>query len=217
LEGSDKAWLTSDSEFKESMKFACTLLITGEDFPIESSTMARCLVLDWSPIHNPGRLTNAQGLAHNLPALGREWLTGLSSNDAAVRAVFKDFDNSRSELFKELVVNENAVNPGRISSNLTLLRLIWKVALECPALAEVLEEFNNDFEEGIDSLVRRAPAETIAANEAVDFVDTLNELIGTGRAKLVRDGDGIVGQGNILGWIRADGEICINSQRLQRS
>jgi hypothetical protein len=108
------------------MKFACTLLITSEDFPIESSTMARCLVLDLSPIHNPGRLTNAQGLAHNLPALSREWLTGLSSNDAAVRAVFKDFDNSRSELFKELVVNENAVNPGRLSSNLTLLLLIGR-------------------------------------------------------------------------------------------
>jgi hypothetical protein len=118
-------------------------------------------------------------------------------------------EGDRSELFKELVVNENAVNAGRLSSNLTLLRMIWKVALGCPALAEVLEEFDNTFEESIDNLVRRAPAETIAANEEVDFVDTFNELIGTGRAKLVRDGDDTTGQGNILGWIRADGEICI--------
>jgi hypothetical protein len=50
LEGSDKARLTSDSELKDSAKFACTLIITGEDFPEESSTMARCLILDWSPI-----------------------------------------------------------------------------------------------------------------------------------------------------------------------
>ena len=155
LEGSDKARLTSDSEFKESLKFACTLLITGEDFPEESSTMARCLVLDWSPIHNPARLTNAQGLAHNLPALGREWLTWLSENSAIVEEVFKDFDSNRIEFFKELVVLENAINPGRLSSTLTLLRMIWKVALKCPALAEVLTEFNDDFEEGIDSLMKK--------------------------------------------------------------
>jgi hypothetical protein len=87
--------------------------------------------------------------------------------------------------------------------------LIWNAALKCPSLAEVLTEFNSDFEEGINSLMRRAPAETIAANEAVDFVDTLNELIGTGRAKLVSDGDDITGVKDVVGWIRDDGEVCI--------
>jgi hypothetical protein len=210
LEGSDKARLTSDSEFKESLKFACTLLITGEDFPLESSTMARCLVLDWSPIHSPARLSNAQNLAHNLPALGREWFTWLSANEATIEAILEDFESQRSKLYKELVVLENAVNPGRLSTNLTLLRSIWKVALECPALAEVLEPHDHDFEEGIEMLIKRAPAETIAANEAVDFVDTLNELIGTGRAKLApNDGFNISGRSDIVGWIRPDGEVCI--------
>lgn len=209
LEGSDKARLTSDSEFKESLKFACTLLITGEDFPIESSTMARCLVLDWSPIHSPTRLTEAQTLAHNLPALGREWLIWLSSNEATVEAVFKDFDSTRTELYKELVVLENAVNPGRLSSTLTLLKMIWKVALECPALAEVLTAHNTDFETGIDTLKNRAPAETIAANEAVEFVSTLNEMISTGRARLVRDGMDITGSMDVVGWIRSGDEVCI--------
>jgi hypothetical protein len=114
LEGSDKARLTSDSEFRDSLKFACTLIITGEDFPVESSTMARCLVMDWSPIHSPERLTHAQELAHNLPAIGREWLTWLSGNGEIVEGVFKDFEPSRSKLYKELVVLENAVNPGRL-------------------------------------------------------------------------------------------------------
>jgi hypothetical protein len=209
LEGSDKARLTSDSEFKESLKFACTPLITGEDFPMESSTMARCIVLDWSPIHSPARLTNAQGLAHNLPALGREWLKWLSENSSTVELIFKDFETSRTELYKELVVSSDAVNPGRLSSNITLLRLTWKVALKCPVLAEVLTEFNDAFEEGMDYLTRSAPEETTAANEAEDFVDTLTEIIGSGRAKLVSDGTDITGVKDVVGWIRNDGEVCI--------
>lgn len=209
LEGSDKSRLTSESEFKESLKFACTLLVTGEDFPQESSTMARCLVVDWSPIHDTARLTNAQGLAHNLPALGREWLTWLSENDAAVRVVLTDFERSRAELFKELVALEDAVNPGRLSTSLTLLRMIWNVALECPALTDVLAEFNEDFEKGIGSLMKSAPGDTTAANEAEDFVGTLNELIGSGRARLVRDNTEIGGLKDVVGWIRTDGEVCI--------
>ncbi len=209
LEGSDKARLTSDSEFKESLKFACTLLITGEDFPEESSTMARCLVVDWSPIHSSERLTRAQDKADNLPALGKEWLTWLSENHATVEDVFKDYESHRRGLYKDLVALDNAVNAGRLSTSLTLLQLIWAVALTCPALAKVLQEFSSDFKDGISSLLRRSPAEINAANEAEEFVETLNELIGTGQAKLVSDGTDMTGHKDVVGWVRQDGEVCI--------
>ena len=208
LEGSDKARLTSDSEFKDSLKFACTLLITGEDFPEESSTMARCLVVDWSQIQSSERLTRAQGLAHNLPALGKEWLTWLSENASSIGEIFGDYDRLRSDLYAELSVFDT-VNSGRLSTSITMLRLVWKIASKCPAFSDILPDFDKEFEEGVESLLKRSPAEINAANEAEDFVDTLNELIGTGQVRLVKDGTDNTGFRDVVGWVRPDGEVCI--------
>lgn len=211
LEGSDKARLSSDSEFKDSSKFACTLLITGEDFPEEPSTMARCPVLDWSPIIDSDRLTRAQNLAQNLPALGKEWLTWLSKNEATIEEVLKDYESTRSECYKEIIVLSDGINPGRVSAILTLLSMVWKIALKCPAFGEVLQEFSSHFEKGIADLMAKSPADIQTANEAENFVSSLNELIAAGRARLVQDGESIEGN-NVIGWRRLDGEVCIFSK-----
>jgi hypothetical protein len=209
LEGSDKARLSSDSELKDSAKFACTLIITGEDFPEESSTMARCIILDWSPILDSNLLTQAQSLAHNFPTIGKEWFTWLSENLGKIEGILKDFETKRQDYYREIIVSFGGINAGRLSTNLALLDLIWEIALECPALAEVLNEFTQDFQKGIHDLLMRSPKEIISSNEAEEFVSTLNELIGTGRAKLVTDGTGIRDQKDVIGWIRSDGEVCI--------
>ena len=209
LEGSDKARLTSDSEFKDSLKFACTLIVTGEDFPEESSTMARCLLLDWSPILDSDLLTHAQSLAYNFPAIGKEWFTWLSENAATVEDVLKDFESTRQYYYNDIIASFGGINPGRVSTNLALLNLIWKIALKCPALSVVLNEFTSAFESGIEDLAMKTPGEINSANEAEEFVSTLNELIGTGRAKLVKDGTDIGNQKDVVGWVRNDGEVCI--------
>ena len=208
LEGSDKARLTSDSEFKDTLKFACTLLITGEDFPEESSTMARCLAIDWSPIIDSNRLTRAQSAAKNLPALGKEWLTWLSKNQTTIEDILKDFESIRSETYKELLAMSEGINVGRLSTTFTLLRMVWKIALECPALSTILQEFNEHFEKGINDLMAKAPADVGTANEAENFVSTLIELMGTGRAKIVEDGEH-TDLKDVVGWRRGDGEVCI--------
>jgi hypothetical protein len=209
LEGSDKARLTSDSELKDSAKFACTLIITGEDFPEESSTMARCLILDWSPILNGSLLTQAQNLAHNFPVIGKEWLTWLSENQGIVEGILKDFESKRGNYYKEILAQFGGINAGRLSTNLALLDLIWEIALKCPALAEVLSDITQDFESGIHDLLIKSPREINSSNEAEEFVSTLNELIGTGRAKVVRDSTYGEDLRDVVGWVRADGEVCI--------
>ena len=209
LEGSDKARLTSDSEFKDSLKFACTLIITGEDFPQESSTMARCIMLDWSPIRDSPRLTRAQSLVPNLPALGKEWLTWLSENPDTVEDILKDFESTRQYYYNDIIASFGGINPGRVSTNLALLNLVWTIALKCPALSVVLNEFTSAFESGIEDLAMKTPGEINSANEAEEFVSTLNELVGTGRAKLVQDGINIGNQKDVVGWVRNDGEMCI--------
>jgi hypothetical protein len=209
LEGSDKARLSSDSELKDSAKFTCTLIITGEDFPEESSTMARCIILDWSPIIDSNLLTQAQSLAHNFPAIGKEWLTWLSENPEIIEDILKGFETKRRNYYSEIIVAFDGINAGRLSTNLALLDLIWEIALKCPALAEVLSDFTQDFQNGIHDLLMKSPREINSSNEAEDFVSTLNELIGTGRAKLVKDGTAIEDQKDVIGWVRMDGEICI--------
>jgi len=209
LEGSDKARLSSDSELKDSAKFACTLIITGEDFPEESSTMARCVILDWSPIHDSRLLTQAQSLANNFPAIGKEWLTWLSENQALVEDILKDFESKRRDYYREIIALFGGINAGRLSTNLALLDLIWEVALRCPALGDVLSEFSPDFESGIHDLLAKSPREINASNEAEEFVSTLNELIGTGRARIVYDGADVDDLKDVIGWTRADDEICI--------
>jgi hypothetical protein len=208
LEGSDKARLSSDSEFKDSLKFACTLLITGEDFPEEPSTIARCPILDWSPIMDSDRLTRAQSLALNLPALGKEWLTWLSKNEATIEDVLKDYESIRSDSYKEIIAQSDGINPGRLSTTLTLLSMIWKIALKCPILGELLKEFTSNFEKGIENLMAKSPADIATANEAENFVSSLNELIAAGRAILVQDGEATDGN-NVIGWRRPDGDVCI--------
>jgi hypothetical protein len=209
LEGSDKARLSSDSELKDSAKFSCTLIITGEDFPEESSTMARCIILDWSPIHDSSLLTQAQRLAHNFPAIGKEWLTWLSENQGIVEGILKDFESKRRDYYGEIIALFGGINAGRLSTNLALLDLIWEIALRCPALADVLSEYEQDFESGIRDLLIKSPREINASNEAEEFVSTLNELIGTGRARIVSDGTYFEDLKDVIGWARADDEICI--------
>lgn len=209
MEGSDKARLSSDSELKDSAKFACTLIITGEDFPEESSTMARCIILDWSPIHDSNLLTQAQSLVHNFPAIGKEWLTWLSENQALVEDILKDFETKRRDYYREIIALFAGINAGRLSTNLALLDLIWEVALRCPALGDVLSEFTQDFESGFHDLLAKSPREINASNEAEEFVSTLNELIGTGRARIVYDGADVEDLKDVVGWTRAEDEICI--------
>ncbi len=208
LEGSDKARLTSDSEFKDSLKFACTLLITGEDFPEESSTMARCPVLDWSPIIDSDKLTRAQNMAHSLPTLGKEWFTWISENGQTIEEVLKDFESTRSKYYKNILVLSDGINAGRTSTTLALLNMVWRIALKCPALDGILQEFNSDFEKGIEDMLAKSPAEIGSVNEAEEFVSSLNELIGTGRAKLIEDGKH-TDMKDVIGWKRAGDEICI--------
>jgi hypothetical protein len=185
------------------------LIITGEDFPEESSTMARCIILDWSHIMDSALLAHAQSLAHNFPAIGKEWLTWLSENQEIIEDVLKGFETKRQDYYNEIIVSFGGINAGRLSTNLALLDLIWEIALKCPALAEVLSVFTQDFQKGIQDLLMKSPKEIISSNEAEEFVSTLNELIGTGRAKLVKDGTEIKDQKDVVGWVRPDGEICI--------
>jgi hypothetical protein len=229
LEGGTKQRLNRDAELKESQEYNCCLLITGEDFPDEASSLARTLVLDWTGAKDIDMLSEAQAKAASLPAIGRIWLTWISSAEGAelLEQARAEFPQVRSKAVARLA-KAGAVNPGRIGTTVSLLTLTWGLALRCSDLAPVLEPFSKALKEGLMQLEVRACAETQQATEASKFVEALRELISVGRMVIVteiamelnlNDAKKIASrarEGNlsinwqILGWKKDDtGEICV--------
>ncbi len=229
LEGGTKERLDRNAELKETQEYNCCLIITGEDFPDEASSLARTLVIDWTGAKDTDLLTQAQSKASNLPAIGRAWLTFLSSEEGAaiLEQARVEFPQVRAETVARLA-KAGAVNPGRIGTTITLLRLTWGIALECPDLAKILAPFSDAFKDGLNQLEARACAETQQATEASKFVEALQELLSSGRMTIVpesfmesniddarktasnaREGN-LNNNWHVLGWVKKEsGEVCV--------
>jgi hypothetical protein len=229
LEGGTKERLDRNAELKETQEYNCCLIITGEDFPDEASSLARTLVLDWTGAKDTDRLTQAQSKAINLPAIGRTWLTFLSSEEGVLvlEQARGEFPKARADTVARLA-KAGAVNPGRIGTTITLLRLTWGIALRCPDLEKVLKPFSDAFKDGLNQLEARACSETQQATEASKFVEALQELLSSGRMTIVpesfmesnidearkvasnaRDGN-LNNNWHVLGWLKRDtGEVCV--------
>lgn len=210
LEGGEKLRLNRNADFREAQGFSCTPIITGEDFPEEASSLARVLVVDWSPIQDVNKLTNAQILSENLPAIGKAWLTWLSLHSEEVDEAKKTFARDRAECVAALAEG-GCVNAGRTGTAIAILKFVWSIASKCPELAEVLSSYKENFEEGIYKLEGRVSQETSEAVEAEKFVESLQEIISSGRGRITRKWE--VGKSdtctNAIGWQEEDGSVCI--------
>jgi hypothetical protein len=206
LEGRERERLNRNAELRETREYASTLFVTGEDLPEEASTVARLLPLEWSTA-NVDRLTELQKIAHHLPAVGRIWCRYLSDNDGVDMDSWRD---SRSQLVKA-AEEAGAVNPGRIGTTAAILKLVWEMALISP-LGVILKDYTAAFEAGLASLILSTAQATTSATEAAQFVDTLKELLVSGRGYLLHE----VNTGmeltlpNVIGWkLDKDGTTAI--------
>jgi len=210
LEGRERERLNRNAELRETREYASTLIVTGEDLPEEASTVARLLPEEWSTPPNFEKLTELQAIAAHLPAVGRLWCRYLSTADI-------DFDawtKSRSELVT-LAKEAGSINPGRIGTTVAILRQVWKMALNSP-LGGVLQDYSSDFEKGLVSLIQTTAEAAEDATEASRFVDTIKELISSGRCIIldrVHTGQELT-LPNVIGWKLRDkdkgtGEVAI--------
>lgn len=210
LEGGEKLRLNRNADFREAQGFSCTPIITGEDFPEEASSLARVLVVDWSPIQDVNKLTNAQILSENLPAIGKAWLTWLSLHSEEVDEAKKTFARDRAECVAALAEG-GCVNAGRTGTAIALLKFVWSLASKCPELSDILRHCKEDFEEGLYKLEGRVSQETAEAVEAEKFVESLQEIISSGKGRITQKWE--VGRPdtcpNAIGWIEEDGSVCI--------
>ena len=197
LEGRERERLNRNAELRETREYASTLLVTGEDLPEEASTVARLLPVEWSTPPNLDKLTELQAIANHLPAVGRLWCGYLSSITELPMDAWK---KSRSELVN-VAKEAGAINPGRIGTTVAILKQVWMIALSSP-LGEVLKDYSSDFENGLVSLIKNTAEAAEEATEASQFVDTLRELISSGRCIVldrVHTGQELT-LPNVIGW-----------------
>jgi hypothetical protein len=212
LEGGEKIRLSRNADLKESQDFNCIPIITGEDFVEEASSLARVILIDWTPVEDAHALTNAQKLSLNLPAIGKSWLTWLSENGDFVDSLKNDFDEDRDKC-KNALFEAGCINPSRIGTSVAILKIIWKSMLQCPDLGHILSKYNVNFKNGLIRVLEVLSEETSYSTEAERFVSTLQQAITSGKVRLAPKGE-IVAPDNdhrtTIGWID-DGreEVCI--------
>ena len=139
MEGFGKARLDKDSKYKETTAFNSTPIVTGEVAPMESSTSARVLGLNWVMTH--AELTHAYKTAEelrkiqdNLPIIGYHWIKFLHETDEILGKEYYAYRASMNEKLKNDVSSIREFN--RCYTN--ILGLIDRDILDSPfSLSEV--------------------------------------------------------------------------------
>lgn len=212
LEGSEKSRLDRNAQLRNSLQFDCLPIITGESFVEESSTLARSILLEWQPVIDAQKLTEAQLHADHLLEIGRIWLTWLSSTEG--RQVVEEVRSGYQALRSEAVglLNEiGCINAGRIGSSVALIKSLWQILIRQPVLGEIFEPYSSALSKALLKQLQDQADATIQANEAERFVSALRELVTSGRGTIVKGASGLASMASysdslyqhperILGW-----------------
>ena len=194
LEGRERERANRNAHLQDSKEYATTLIVTGEDLPEEASTMARLIPVEWSTEPNKTNLTKLQEINKNLPAIGRIWCNYISGIDIDMGK----WVESRSTIVN-LASEAGCINSGRVGTTISILRLIWELLLESP-LIPVIKKYTKDFEKGLTALLVETSIATEKATEAVQFVETLRELISSGKCTILDRPVQNESELNIIGW-----------------
>ena len=199
IEGTDKLRGTKDAKLKDTLTFLCSLVITGEVRPEESSTDARVLNLTWTK-PDIGLLRQVEEDMVLLPVIGYHWLKYLTQTPDDM---IDGFSEDRAKYEKEFA-NKGIVNPGRLATIYTVLRFTWDQLLRSP-LGDVFEEFTDDFVEALDEAVEVQGDIVSNDTEASKFMNALSALIASQPQRWQPEGISGTCDGYILGKHCEDG------------
>jgi hypothetical protein len=227
LEGDDKQRLERTGErLRRRRAVTAWPLITGEDAPgDDASTLARTLIVpfEWRPGALNRALTEAQGQAEHLSALGLAWVRWLASPEgqAAAWSVRSDHGRLRDEWLQKLVAfNPQMVNPARVASHLAVNQLTYWAVCQHPLLRPVCKPYEADHRAGLELIAAEMALRTQEASEGERFLAALRELVGRDtddglRYVLLRRGaDGLpaIERGRFLGWYDEHGVYLLPGQ-----
>lgn len=190
IEGSDRDRVQRDGTLRTSKPIAAWPLCTGEDIPSgDAATIARILVLPfaWQRGTENEALTEAQGLAQHMPAVGAAWLAWLEGEGGALAAeAGKQFGPMRTRWAAYLrKVQPDMVNILRVASNLASNQLVYLLACEHPDIGPILRPFRDALDATLRDVGRAMGGLTVESLEAERWLSHLRSLVASGRAVIL--------------------------------
>lgn len=191
MEGGEKDRLKRSAELRNSRSIYAWPIFTGEDvFTRDTATVARLLVVRYEARDTQATvaLTEAQQLGEHLNAVGYAWLKWLQTSDAhkVCEQVAQRFSSLRAEWMAYLRnQQQRTVNPARVATNLATNQLAWYVLQHHPDLGAFAARHAQTHAAGLTLVAEEMARLTAEALEANRFLETLIELITSGRSLLL--------------------------------
>lgn len=213
MEGSDKDRLNRAAQLRTSKAIHCVPIITGEDVPDDdAASLARILVInfDWQRGAINELLADVQSATDILPAIGYAWLSWLASADGrhqaqTTAAMFAETRRTwaayLSNQFSEMA------NSLRVVTNLTTNALTWQLLCKHPILGPIAARYTDQHTEGLRAIATTMGAATTRAQEAVQWLHAVQELLSSGQYRLLDRAVGVptTNHDKILGWFDSSG------------
>ena len=217
MEGGEKDRLNQTYELQASRPIHCWPLFTGEDIVgNDPASLARVLIIDLpcrGSQENPN-LSEAQRLSAHLNAVGFTWLEWLMTDKARqaadqVRALFAERRSSWLAYLKK--ARRQPVNAARIATNLATNQLTWRMLEQHPTLGDFAKCFRQQHEMGLVAVADKMTHLTHETLEASRFLETLQELLHSGRYKLLPAFVSIPDHEaqDVIGWRGTDGSMYL--------
>jgi hypothetical protein len=190
VEGSDRDRVGRDGALRTSKPIAAWPLCTGEDIPSgDAAAIARILVLpfNWQRGTENEALSEAQGLAQHMPAVGAAWLEWLEGDGAEAAAeAGTTFGRLRSEWAAFLrKVQPDMVNILRVASNLASNQLVYLLACEHPEIGPILKPHCKALVKTLEAIGGAMGGLTVESLEAERWLSHLRALVASGRAAIL--------------------------------
>jgi hypothetical protein len=187
FEGGEKRRLNRASKFMQHRNTYTWPIITGEDVPdIDAATLARVLIVKFpiALVDNKNFITHAQENSHHLNAVGGAWVDWLTTPEGQAACEYaKDcFPRYRARYSNRLFEqNKQMVNIQRVATNLAINQMAWEAMGKCPALAEIVSDFNVYHDAGIISVGEDMGVRTAETLEANRFLNCLGDILASER------------------------------------
>lgn len=212
LEGGDRERLTRSAQLREARPIFCWPVITGEDTPAgDPASLARLLIVNFHQgTVDPARWAEAQALAEHLPGVGSLWIDWLETTEGQrygqwARDQFPGLRQRWADHLRSAA--NNAVNRLRLASNLATNQLTFQVMSHHPQIGPVVEPYTEHHHDGLVQIGETMVQATSQGLEAQRFLDTLRELLASGRYLLLPKGaePDTHDRDRVLGWEGSDG------------
>lgn len=191
LEGGEKNRGNADGSNRATRRISCWPLFTGEDFvDTDPAALARILTITLTTRYKTVNedMRKAQSMAHDLPAIGYQWIRWIEEGGAAptIENANERFSDLQQYWIDQLMRTRDDVRITlRVSENLALNQLAYEVACQHPTIGRFMQMYKTEYMDALHNLSNNMANETTNMLEYQRFLSALNELIGSGNATLI--------------------------------